>query len=274
MGVTVTDQCRTYCQKPFRLKEHLKRFRASCDLCRVELPLTDLKLKKVIANLLEQNLPLEEKRCEWSIVFLVTPGLRGSFLGFPPGEHDGKPNVILYMFPIRPERFRKWFQDGVKIRVSNIAQPHWKTYDSRAKHRSRMHWWLAEQQVKTVDKDAIALIENMNGWITETSFANFMLVKNGIIHLPYEDVLNGMTRNIVEELCGKERLKIKTTNLKLTDLFQADEAFLTSTPCGIVPVSSINHKRFPGPGPVTHRLQLAFNRIVKMDNIAFFLGQE
>src|SRR5258708_2195876 len=80
-GATVTDQCRTYRQKPFRLEEHVRRFRRSCELCRVTQLYSDEALTEIIERLIAENSKHVGSEIEWSIIWLATPGLVGSFLG-------------------------------------------------------------------------------------------------------------------------------------------------------------------------------------------------
>src|SRR5262249_6928805 len=54
-GATVTDLVRTFHGRPFRLADHVERFRSSCDLCRVPQPLPDERLIAVAGELLARN---------------------------------------------------------------------------------------------------------------------------------------------------------------------------------------------------------------------------
>ena len=139
MGVTVTDQCRTYGQKPFRLPEHIKRFFRSCSLCGVHCPVNENELLQIINDLLQRNLPLAEPLTEWSIVWFATPGNVGSFLGQPGTVREAKPRLIVYAFPLDVRRFPSYYEQGgagcdshanVTSPPNNVIHPH-------AKQRSR-----------------------------------------------------------------------------------------------------------------------------------------
>src|SRR5262245_16631022 len=88
-GATVTDLCRTFRHRPFRLDEHIARFRQSCRLCRVPLLAPDAELGAAAEKLLEHNAPLLRPGGELAVVMLATPGPIGYYAGHPGGPGDG-----------------------------------------------------------------------------------------------------------------------------------------------------------------------------------------
>ena len=263
MGVTVTDQCRTYGQKPFRLHDHMNRFERSCQLCGVHCPLTLEQLRQTIDEVLRRNLLLESSTTEWSIVWLATPGPVGSFLGQPGTVRDAIPRLTVYAFPIDAARFQSYYDLGSELRLArNIASPSTSFIHPHAKHRSRLHWWLAEGEVKMSFRTATALLLDPAGYVTETATANLLLVKGGQVLSPRRSrILPGVSLQVVEELCMKEGIAFLEAELREVDLMQADEAFLSSTPFGIAPVGSLEGRKLSINGPIFTRLWAAWSKL-------------
>lgn len=123
------------------------------------------------------------------------------------------------------------------------------------KQRSRLHWWLAEQEARQTDADASALLLNHQGHITETAAANFLMVKNGIVFCPDQrDVLPGVSQKVVEELCHELNIPFVHRSLTVADAVNADEAMLTCTSFCLAGVSKINGKALHWPGKIFEQL--------------------
>lgn len=252
-GATVTDRCRTYCRKFFRLSDHLARLRRSCDLCAIPQPIPDAELELFARHLLEQNGPVTHPESELELTVLATPG-----------EHA--PLLAMFVDPLNLTRFQRLLERGASVvtlagrQLPNSAVPR------QAKMRSRMHWWLAEQAAREIDPDSQALLLNPDGTVTETAIANFAIVRgNTILTPPRSEVLDGISMRVVEEICPEIGLTFEEMPLTLGDLAGVDEAILTSTPFGVVGVSSINRQRIPWPGPVLGKLWGRWTERASMD---------
>lgn len=105
-----------------------------------------------------------------------------------------------------------------------------------------------------------ALILNHLGYITETTRANIFFVKGGVLFTPALNCgcLPGITRRVVFDLAPRFKIKIYEGNYLPTDLYSADEAFLTNSLMGIMPIDSLNRS------PIGNKV----SRITK------FLGKE
>src|SRR5207249_5359782 len=121
------------------------------------------------------------------LVMLATPGPLPHYLGwsaetmspaFAAHMHDvGPPTYLMHTFPLPFVRYRKLFTDGATLVVPPTRHVSATSIDPRAKIRSRMHWWIAEQEAKGIDPAASALLLNATGHVTETSAANFLVVR-------------------------------------------------------------------------------------------------
>jgi branched-subunit amino acid aminotransferase/4-amino-4-deoxychorismate lyase len=278
-GATVTDLVRTFGKKLDRLDDHLARFRQSCRLCRLSLPISDHELRidaeKLVANNFAEMLR-DGERAEMALVLLATPGLVSHYFGWaeeslPPAYLTAFRDIhhafyMMHTFPLPFDRYRKLFADGATLVVPPTRALPAECVHPRAKMRSRMHWWIAEQQAKDVDPEASALLLDSVGHVTETASANLAIVKDGTVLTPPRDrVLNGISLKVVEELCGELGIPFAEKPLTLLDCQSADEAMLTCTSYCIAGVRRINGVELRWPGPVWRRLLAAWSERVGVD---------
>jgi branched-subunit amino acid aminotransferase/4-amino-4-deoxychorismate lyase len=139
--------------------------------------------------------------------------------------------------------------------------------DPRAKQRSRLHWWLAEQEAKKIEPGAIALLLDLENHVTETAGANFLLVRAGtVVSPPRSTILNGISLQVIQELCGELGIPFEEKPFHIAECLAADEAMLTSTPYCVAGVSRINGTPLKTwPGPVFQKIQHAWCQKVGVD---------
>ncbi len=85
-------------------------------------------------------------------------------------------------------------------------------------------------------------IQIRDGYVTEGTSSNVFIVKNGEILTPYASnyILNGITRQIIVEEAKKLGLHMAERSISLTDMYSADEVFLTGTSTEVMPIIRID----------------------------------
>jgi branched-subunit amino acid aminotransferase/4-amino-4-deoxychorismate lyase len=137
--------------------------------------------------------------------------------------------------------------------------------------RSRLHWWIAEQEVKRTDPDMLAVLVEENGQVTETYLANVLLVRNErIVSPPLDQILEGISLRFVQELCGGIGMSFEEKSFTVSEIFGADEILLTSTPFGVCGVSEFDGLPQQFPGKVVMALREAWSQVVGRDIWADF----
>ncbi|HTU21629.1 MAG TPA: aminotransferase class IV [Gemmataceae bacterium] len=192
----------------------------------------------------------------------VPPGPTGE-TPVPP-----RPTVCVHTFPLPFEMWAKKMLSGAHVVTPSIRQVPPQCYDPKMKCRSRMHYYLAEQEARLVDPEASALLLDLAGNVTETSAANFLIVERGGIVSPTTvNTLTGVSRAMVHELAGKLGIPFVERDFQVYDVMNADEAFTTSTPYCLMPVTKINGVAIGNgePGPMTRRLLAAWSAEVGLD---------
>ncbi|HEV3255414.1 MAG TPA: aminotransferase class IV [Gemmataceae bacterium] len=265
-GATATDLCRTFRHQLFRLPEHVGRFRQSCGYARIPQPLSDHELAGLATELAAHNAALLGPEQDLALVLVATPGPIGYYAGQPGGPGDGPATLCLHTFPLPLSRYARLFREGARLIIPATRHVPAASVDPRAKQRSRLHWWLAEQEVHAIDPAASALLLDADGRVTETASANFLLVRDGrVLSPPRRSILGGVSLQVVEELCGALGIPFEERPFVIEDCLAGQEALLTSTPYCVAGVSRINDRAIPWPGPVWRRLLDTWSARVGLD---------
>jgi branched-chain amino acid aminotransferase len=255
LGVTVTDLARTYRGALFRWEDHLARFHSSCRAAHLKVPISDAELTSFVHQIVAFNHSLLPPGGELCAVLFATPGPIGYYVGLTGGAGDGATTLGFYTHPLPFARLRDTVHRGAHLVVPTIRQIPRSVLDPAIKHRSRMHWWLAEREAHAMTPGAAPLLLDESGHVTESPSANFVLVRNGVLQTPLAGkVLPGISLSMVRELACAENIPFEERDLSLEDCLAASEAFLTNTSYGIAGVRRLNEREFPVPGPITRRL--------------------
>jgi branched-subunit amino acid aminotransferase/4-amino-4-deoxychorismate lyase len=274
LGATVTDLCRTVRRRLYRWPEHFARFRRSCRSARVYPPQPLDEIERRAHELAEHNARLLAPGQELALVLLATPGPVGYYGGLPGGAGEAPPTFALHTFPLPFERYRRLFEEGARLAIPSTRHVPAVCIDPRIKQRSRLHWWLAEQEVRRTDPGAAALLLDLDGHVTETAAANFLLVRDGVVLTPPRHaVLEGVSLRVVEGLCAGLGIAFAERPLAVHDCLNADEAMLCSTPYCLAGVSRINGVPLAWPGAVFRRLLAEWGRQIDLDIRGQILGE-
>ncbi|QSB14003.1 branched-chain amino acid transaminase [Natronosporangium hydrolyticum] len=125
--------------------------------------------------------------------------------------------------------------------------------------------YLAQMEALTCGFDE-AILLNTQGEVTDGWAHNLFVVRDGVLMTPplSAGALAGVVRDTVMVLAGELGVECRVEPLTRTDLYHADECFLTGTAAGVVPVVSVDRRVVGGgvPGAVTERLVERFGDVV------------
>lgn len=254
-AATATDFCRTYAGRLFRWEEHLARFRADCAALHILLPELSPDLTAAAEHLVTHNyIP----GGELAVITFATPGPLGHLLGLPD---DGPPTIGMHTFPLPLHRYRRFFAEGVTLAVAGelpggIVPAH-------AKHRSRLHWWLASRSL--ADREAVPVLLDKDG-VADTAIGNVLAVVDGSVVRPEPGTaLEGVSLHVVRECCADRGLGFAIRRFDLRDP-AITELLLAGSGLGIAGVRQIlGVREFDWPGPVLKRLLAAWSELVGLD---------
>lgn len=268
MGATVVDYVRTFHHTLDRWPDHLARFQENIqEACIWDWKHSNRELTEIAEKLVRHNAQLISPKQELALIVFATPGNIGYYMGLAGGT-GASPTLGMHTFPIPFSRYRDMVQFGVWLRVSNLVEaPPMTWVPPKIKHRSRLHWWMADQDVWTMDLgESRALLLNEAGHVTETSFANVLAVKGNCVLSPKRDtILPGISLKTVEELCPKVGLTFHERDLSLKDCLSSDEMLLCGTAFCLASVRQLNETTFASFGPAFSRLLDAWNDRLGLD---------
>lgn len=265
-GDLVTESTRTFRLRPFKLHEHLERLADSLKATQIVCNLGLAELEEVTLDLLERNRDRFGPEDEAWIVHNISRGI-ASF-GRRPGYQYRPSTIVVHCFPIDFASLVPQYREGVHVVVPSTRQLPPQCLDPKIKHRSRMHMTLAALEAERVDPAALPVLLDLEGNLTESIGANFFIVAQGLVRTPgTHGVLRGISRATVLDLCAQLGIPAREEQIQPYDALIASEAFLTSTPYCILPVTRFNGQLIGDgrPGPITEQLLRAWSEMVGVD---------
>ena len=278
LGATVTDQLRTFRHEPFRLEEHVERFFESAKYARLTVPIGPGETMARTRELIRHNAALLPAGADLGIVYFLTPGENLGYAGNAADFKPGEPTFCIHSFPLPFAAFQRFFIEGAHVVTPSTRHVPPQCLDQKIKHRSRLHWWIAEKEAQLVDPDAVPLLLDLDGNLTECSGANLLLVKKGMVYSPTSaNMLRGASREVVSEICAELGIGFESRDLQVHDAINADEIFLVTTPYCMAPVTRFNGlpvRDGEVGGAIFERILAAWSEKVGLDIRGQVLGAE
>jgi branched-chain amino acid aminotransferase len=269
-GDAVFDTARTFNHKPFRLKEHVDRLYRSLAYLKIDPGLSPAETVAISAEVLARNLHLLDREDDYWLTQRVS---RGPVAIDRDPAAVAKPTVIVECQPLPLKARARLFRDGIEVVVPATRRTPPDSFSPRAKSHNYLNMIIADQEARSLNPDAWAVLLDHAGNLAEGMGSNIFLVRDGRLLTPRERfVLPGVSRAVVLELAEKLAIPAAEQDIDLYDAYTAEEAFLTSTSLCLCPVRSINGVLLGGgkvPGPVTRRLTEAYATLAGCD----FAGQ-
>jgi len=166
----------------------------------------------------------------------------------------GGPNVVIIAEHKRADPEVK--ERGVRLFTSTVRRPPPDTLDQKLNSHSKLHEVVALLQALEAGADE-ALMLDPTGAVATCNATNFFVVRSGEVWTSTGHYnLNGITRRMVIELCKADGIPVSERPFSLTDVYDADEAFVTGTFGGLTPVIGVDGRAVGagGMGPTTRRL--------------------
>jgi branched-chain amino acid aminotransferase len=151
-------------------------------------------------------------------------------------------------------------QKGIRAKISSWQRVDMNTVPHVAKATGvYLNSMLAVLEVTRAGYDEAILLTD-HGHIADGSGENVFIVKNGVLYTPdlSASILPGVTRDTVIQIAQDLGYRVEETSLIRTDLYLADEMFLTGTAAEVTPVRSVDDQEIGPPGPITREIQSAY----------------
>ena len=174
----------------------------------------------------------------------------------------GGPNIVIIMEHKRADP--DVTSRGVSLFTSTVRRPSPDTLDQRLNCHSKLHEVVALLQALEAGADE-ALMLDPTGAVATCNATNFFVVRRGEVWTSTGHYsLNGITRRMVVELCRADGIPVSERAFSLTEVYDADEAFVTGTFGGLTPVTKVDGREIGAgePGPLTARLDALYKGLV------------
>ena len=232
----------------FRMREHLERLTQSAGVVRIDLPWSIEQLAEKV------DLTVRENGISDGIIRVNVSRGVGSWRLTVKGATS--PTLVITLYPppdYPPETFTKGWPVIVSKEVTAIDP----VIPGRAKTTNRINLILAKNEAE--EKGAVeAILLNREGKLTEGTSTNLFFCSRGRLNTPAlgSGILRGVTRDMVIDLARSDGFELIEDSYEPSDLFSSDEAFLTFTTAGVVPIHSVDGTVIGDgrAGPITHRM--------------------
>ncbi len=230
-GDGVFETIRVYDSHLLFLNRHLQRLHQSCECLGLSLPTPQPDWGPLLKELIERN------NLNHSMIRItLSRGVGG--LGLDPLVSSNS-TVVIFPRPI-PQLSEDQKKHGVSLTILKTRRQPSCALPSQAKSLNYLNNILAKQEARMA-QTFDGLLLNTEGFLAEATTSNFFFVKDKRLHTPSLQcgILPGITREIVLELARKEGIGLQEGAFRSEDLRDVDEAFLTNTGFGVLPVNTI-----------------------------------
>jgi branched-chain amino acid aminotransferase len=235
----------------FRLEDHLDRFERSME----RLHLSPPQGRDEIREILIECARLSGLRDAYAEV-VCTRGVPAAGSRDPRDcENSLFAFVVPFVWIASPEKQER----GLHATISGVRRIPPGSVDPTAKN---YHWLDLTMGLYEAYKRGgeTAILTDEQGNVVEGPGFNVFAVRDGVVLTPESGVLEGITRRTVMELAPDLGIPLERRAIPAGEMQRADEAFVTSTAGGIMPVTKVDGEAVGGgrPGPVTSRLREAY----------------
>lgn len=239
----------------FRLREHMDRLRKSANVYSFTTKFSVDKLCKAAVDLIRKN-GIRESCYIRPLTFV---GMHGIDLNV---TKNSPTHTTIIIFP-----FAKYFKgDGISACISSWRRIDDESIPPMAKASGNyLNSVLATQECRRNGYDESILLDK-NGCVSEASGENIFVIRNGKLHTPQlsDSILEGITRNTAITIAGELGYDVVERPISRTELYLADEIFLTGTAAEIIAITKIDGNVIGNgrEGTMTKSIRENYERIV------------
>jgi D-alanine transaminase len=242
-GDGVYELIPVYGGEPFRLPQHLARLQRSLDGIGLANPHSSAQWEKIVRELVSR-----QPYADQGVYFQVTRGVAKRDHAFPQGV---APTVFMMSNPLATPT-REQVERGVAVVTAEDNR--WHRCD--LKTISLLGNVLMRQLA--AEQGAAETVMFRDGFLTEASASNVLVVKDGTIVVPPKDnlILPGITYDATMEFAREGGVPLVMRPVPRAEAMAADEMWLSSSTKEVLAITTVDGKPFAGgqPGPVFRRM--------------------
>jgi branched-chain amino acid aminotransferase len=258
LGDGVWEGLRLHKGKLAFLDRHLDRLYEGAKALAMDIGMSREELAKRLADTLDTNGMTEGVH----VRLMVTRGVRSTPYQDPRVIVSGATVVII---PEYKEPDPAIYERGLKLFTVHVRRGDPAVQDQKINSHSKLNCILASIQATQAGADEALMLDPL-GFVATCNSTHFFIVRKGEVWTSTgKYCLGGITRGVALEVARDAGIPAIEKDFSLTDVYGADEAFVTGTFAGIVPVREIDGRKLTCRGPMVERLQKLYAERVERD---------
>jgi len=242
------------------LDKHLDRLFAGASAIHLDIGLN----KEELVNALLETVEINEMTDDVHVRIMITRGNKKTPSQHPSNVIGGPNIVIIAEHKVADPSIS---QEGITLFTVTVRRPPPDTLDQRLNCHSKLHEVIALIQAIEAGADE-ALMLDPTGSVATCNATNFFIIKNEEVWTSTgEYCLNGITRELIIEIARNNGMKAFEKPFSLTDVYSANEAFVTGTFGGLTPVTQVDGRKIADGriGKTTMLLQDLYKEVVNAE---------
>ncbi|QIK96538.1 aminotransferase class IV [Sphingomonas sp. HDW15A] len=258
LGDGVWEGLRIHNGRPAFLDRHLDRLFEGAKAIAMDIGLTREDLTRRLYDTLDAN----QMKDGVHVRLMMTRGVRSTPYQDPRVVVGGATIVII---PEYKDPDPAVYERGLKLFTVHVRRGDPAVQDQKINSHSKLNCILASIQATQAGADE-ALMLDPHGFVATCNSTHFFIVRNGEVWTSSgKYCLGGITRAVTLEVAREAGMAAVEKDFSLTDVYGADEAFVTGTFAGIVPVREVDGRKLNFRGPIVERLQRLYSERVDRD---------
>ncbi len=240
----------------FRLTDHIVRLFKSAKIYLIDIPFTVEQIVEATKETVRVN---ELPSC------YIRPIV---FYGYGEMGLNTLPctvNVSIATWPWGAYLGDEGIRNGVRMKISS-----WRRHDPNAMPPAAkatgmyVNSSMAKIEALKAGYDE-AILLSPQGYVSECTGENLFVVDDGVLLTPpvSAGALEGITQDSVMTIARDLGIEVRVDHILRSDLYTADEAFLTGTAAEVVPIRSVDDRELGEPGPITRKIQEIYQATVR-----------
>ena len=257
LGDGVWEGIRLHNGTLIHLDNHIDRLFDGAKSIAMKMHLTKTQIINAIWLTLKEN----NMNSDTHIRLIVSRGIKST-----PYQHPkvtiSDPTIVIIPEYKRPNK--EVIDKGIRL-VSVQTRRDSRVQDPKINSLSKMNCISACIEAEKLGAEEGLMLDS-NGFVSTCNSTNFFIVVNKEIWTSTgEHCLNGVTRGTIINLCRENNIKVHEKNFGIEDVYNADEAFVTGTFAGVIPVIEIDSKNMGkgSKGQLTKQIQNWYTNDIK-----------
>ncbi len=260
LGDGVWEGLRVHRGKIAFLQQHLDRLYEGAKALDMEMEVSPGELEKRLYAVLDANSMQDGVH----IRLMVTRGIKATPYQ-DPRITVTPPTIVI--IPEYKQALPETASQGIRLFTVHVRRGYPDVQDPKLNSHSKLNCISACIQAAKAGADE-ALMLDPHGFVATCNSTHFFIVRRGEVWTSSGDYcLGGITRGNVISLCAENDIPLREKNFSLTDVYGADEAFVTGTFAGLAPVREIDGRVIGDGkrGPMVERLQQLYLQLLERE---------